>query len=118
MKNALDRNERKETLRAACKSFKEHNNIWEEIKCVMADKAATEIALFKEEFPRSLLRLCHFYVQKALWTEFGKAKHGFSSFANNCLKAAFTGLMYARSIECHNSVATHIRAVVNEPNSG
>ncbi|OWY90355.1 hypothetical protein PHMEG_00041550, partial [Phytophthora megakarya] len=68
-------NERKETLRIACRQLEEGCPSFDNVAVIMIDKDFTELSVLKEEFPNARILLCHFHVVKYLQEEEIKAKY-------------------------------------------
>jgi len=61
--------ESKETIQTMMQMFKKHNQKWESIQCIMADKDMNERNTMIHELPNASLQICLFHVLKTFKRE-------------------------------------------------
>lgn len=105
-------NERKETLRIACRQFKEGCPNYDSIAVIMIDKDFTELAVLQEEFPGARILLCHFHVVKYLQEEVAKEKYNLDAWTKKEMKRLIQLLVGAPTEVAYANIITAMKVVL------
>ncbi|KAE9214874.1 hypothetical protein PF004_g14923 [Phytophthora fragariae] len=112
VQHCLIENERKETLRIACRQFKEGCPNYDSIVVIMIDKDFTELAVLQEEFPGARILLCHFHVVKYLQEEVAKEKYNLDAWTKNEMKRLIQLLVGAPTEVAYANIITTMKMVL------
>ncbi|GMF35331.1 unnamed protein product [Phytophthora fragariaefolia] len=79
----------------ALEEFKSNNPAWSKRKCVLVDKAFTEMSVLKTAFPGVTVLLCQFHVLKYLREEIAGSVYCFNAWEKYQLRGVMSLLAYA-----------------------
>ncbi|ETK87036.1 hypothetical protein L915_08439, partial [Phytophthora nicotianae] len=112
VQHCLMENERKETLRIACRQFKEACSSFDSVAVIMIDKDFTELSVLKEEFPSARILLYPFHVVKYLQEEVAKEKYNLDAWTKKEMKRLIQLLVSAPTEVVYDNVITAMKVVI------
>ncbi|ETN09618.1 hypothetical protein PPTG_11948 [Phytophthora nicotianae INRA-310] len=107
-----EEDERKETLRIACRQFKEACSSFDSVAVIMIDKDFTELSVLKEEFPSARILLYPFHVVKYLQEEVAKEKYNLDAWTKKEMKRLIQLLVSAPTEVVYDNVITAMKVVI------
>ena len=96
--------ESKETIQTMMQMFKKHNQKWESIQCIMADKDMNERNTMIHELPNASLQICLFHVLKTFKREVTCEKLKISADHRLHALELLQKLTYCKSGESYNEI--------------
>ena len=100
----LEENER--SISAMVNSFKSHNNRWESVRVLMADKDMTEREVFASAFPQAKLLICLYHTFRSFRREIATEKMGITSGQRSMCLEMLQQMAYATSEEGYSEIYT------------
>ena len=110
--DCLVENERKNTLRIACRQFKEGCPTFNAVAVIIIDKDFTELSVLQKEFPGARILLCHFNVVEYLQEQVSKKKYNFDAWTKKEMRRLISLLVRAPTEIAYSNVIDAMKVVL------